>query len=70
MTKKPLTKERRKGWLEKSISFKRKQYIAIDKISKKNQESFPDVVRRASEELIMEEGVWIKLLIIPILGSA
>jgi hypothetical protein len=57
MSRKSLPKERRKGWLEKSISFKRQQYTAIDKIAKKNQESFPDVVRRASDKLIEEEGV-------------
>lgn len=43
--------------MEKSVSFKQRQFAALKKISEKNQESFPDVVRRASDKLIEEEGV-------------
>ena len=56
MTKrKPL--ERRKDWIEKSVSFKKSQYTKLEKIAKKNQESFPDVVRRGADKVIEEEGV-------------
>lgn len=55
MTKKK-PHSRRKGWVEKSVSFKQRQFTSLTKIAEKNQESFPDVVRRASDKLIEEEG--------------
>jgi hypothetical protein len=56
MTKrKPL--ERRKGWIEKTVSFKKVQFTKLEKIAAKNQESFPDVVRRGADKVIEEESV-------------
>lgn len=52
--KKPYVK--RKGWVEKSVSFKESQFKAITSIAAKNQESFPDVVRRGADKVIAEES--------------